>query len=58
MEIPGGIFYPPHRVAMSGYYHDTLEAIEDRWSLARLVEAHLLCDAFDAARPVPKGGDL
>lgn len=54
MEIPGDVFYLSHRVAMSGYYHDTLEAIEDRWSLARLVEACVMCDVFDAARPPPK----
>ena len=55
--MPGHLFCPAHRVATSGYYHDGLEAILTRWSLADLVDAHLYCDALDDARAqAAKGG--
>ncbi len=56
--IPGHVPWVLHRVAVSGHYHDTLEAMAVRWSLADLIDAADVCDALDAARPVPKGGDL
>lgn len=56
--IPGHVPWVLHRVAVSGHYHDTLEAMAVRWSLADLIDAADVCDALDAARPAPKGGDL
>lgn len=50
IEVPGHLFYPAHRVAVSGYYHDSLEAILTRWSFQDLVDAHIHCDALDEAR--------
>lgn len=50
ITVPGHLFWPAHRVATSGHYHDTLEAILTRWSLADLVDAVAVCDALDDAR--------
>lgn len=57
IAVPGHLLWPAHRVATSGYYHDSLEAIMDRWSLADLVDACDVCDALDGAHAeAPKGG--
>ena len=50
IEVPGHLLWPAHRVATSGHYNDSLETIMDRWSLADLVDAWDLCEAFDVAR--------
>ena len=50
VTIPGHVPWVVHRVAVSGHYRDTLEAILARWSLADLVDAHDVCDALDTAR--------
>lgn len=57
ITVPGHLLWPAHRVATSGHYHDTLEAILTRWSLADLVDAVAVCDALDDARAqAAKGG--
>lgn len=50
MQIPGRLCWPVHRVATSGHYPDGLAAIEERWTLSMLVDAHEVCDALDDAR--------
>jgi hypothetical protein len=56
-----GVDWWTMRIATSPHYSDTLEAVEERWSFARLVHAHKTLDALDditaAQRPdPPKGG--
>ena len=48
--VPGHLCWPMHRVATSGHYHDSLDTILSRWSLADVVDAHEVCDAIDSAR--------
>lgn len=52
--IPGRVPWLIHRVAVSGYYHDSLDTIATRWSLADIVDAHDVIDALDAARAASK----
>ena len=47
--IPGRLPWLLHRVAVSGYYHDSLDTIATRWSLQDIVDAHDVIDAFDEA---------
>lgn len=56
VAIPAGVPWALHRVATSGYYPDGLHAIATRWTLAMLIDAWALCDAYDAARArLPEG---
>jgi hypothetical protein len=50
VTIPSRIPWPLHRVATSGYYPDGLAVISTQWSLADVVDAWEVCDAFDAAK--------
>lgn len=50
VTIPSRIPWPLHRVATSGYYHDSLADISERWSLEMLVDAWEVADAFDDAK--------
>ena len=54
--LPGGIPWVVHRVATSGYYHDPLDTILTRWSLADVADAFVVCDALDAARAEAQKG--
>lgn len=48
--IPGRVPWLLHRVAVSGYYHDSLATIASEWSLQDIVDAHDVIDALDEAR--------
>lgn len=56
--IPGHVPWVVHRVAVSGHYHDSLHTILTQWSLADLVDAHVICDELDRAQAeATKGGE-
>lgn len=48
-ELPAEIEWALHRVATSGRYHDSLDTIATRWSLADLFDAHDVLDALEDA---------
>lgn len=50
MHIPASVPWAIHRVATSGYYPDGLHVISCRWTLEMLINAWVVCDAYDAAR--------
>ena len=50
VRVPGRLCWPVHRVATSGHYPDGLAVIEERWTLAMVVDACDVCDAIDEAR--------
>ncbi len=49
IEIPPGVQWPLHRVAISGRYNDSLHTISTEWSLADVWDAIELLDVIDAA---------
>lgn len=53
MTLPGRVPWVVHRVAVAGYYHDSLHTIMTSWSLADVVDANEVCDALDEARATP-----
>ena len=45
--LPSTVCWFTHRIASSGRYSDSLEAIEERWSLDDALDAHAVLDAVE-----------
>lgn len=43
--MPPGVYWPVHRVATSGRYHDSWHTIMNDWTIADVFDA---CDVIDA----------
>lgn len=50
LEVPGHLPWPVHRVATSGYYRDSLVEIMTQWSLADVINANGVIDAYEDAK--------
>jgi hypothetical protein len=50
VALPTGIYWPAHRIATSGRYHDSLHTILTEWGLPDIRLANELLDAFEDAR--------
>jgi hypothetical protein len=55
-RVPAGIWWPAHRIAVSGRYHDSLHTIMSEWSLADVVQVNELLDAIEAAEAEARDG--
>lgn len=50
LEVPGHLPWPVHRVATSGYYRDSFVEIMTQWSLADVINANDVIDAYEDAK--------
>ena len=48
---PAGIYWPVHRIVMSGKYTDSLHTIETEWGLPDVRRVNDLLDVIEAQPP-------
>lgn len=47
--MPDGIWWPAHRIATSGKYHDSLHTILSEWSYLDVMKVNELLDRWESA---------